>query len=475
MRAASSAIWRSSSVSNAIDWQCTACLGSSQLTLAAAELDDVARGIGRILDGRPVQKIVQPDDTTVMLGLRGGWLLVSADARAGRMHLVDGKPPGTGEAAPAFCMLLRKELMGLPLQSVSAVPGERAAELVFAFQDHVRRLRLFLYGASAQLQLVDGSRVIAHIGPGKRVHAELPPRRENPDTKERRFPRDEPSAAIAAHYASTLEDRERAQIEAQRRAALKKQERLVAALDRDIARVESAADRRKWADLLLAHLHEVPKGAASVTLPDDFTDGAPLDIPLDPARSARDNAAGFYKEHKRLSRARANIEQRRAEAIALRDRLVRGEVVPARGKRQKVPGKSGRVERPPPYREFKSSTGATILVGRGADRNDELTFKVARGSDLWLHTRDYAGAHVVVPTSGRPVDGDTLLDAATLAAHHSQARGESQVDVTYVARKNVRKPPKSAPGSVTHSGGKTIRVRLEADRLKRLLATRSDD
>jgi predicted ribosome quality control (RQC) complex YloA/Tae2 family protein len=402
------------------------------------------------------------------------------------MHLVDGKPPGTGEAAPAFCMLLRKELTGLPLQSVTAVPGERAAELVFAFQDHVRRLRLFLYGASAQLQLVDGERVVAHIGPGKRVHPALPPPRETPATaptsatpataaKERRFSSDAPSAAIAAHYATTLEDRERAAIETQRRAALKKQERLVAALERDIARVESAADRRKWADLLLAHLHEVPKGAKSVTLPDDFSDGSPLAIPLDPARSARDNAARFYKEHKRLSRARANIEQRLADARALRDRLVRGDVVPPRGKRQQAPGKAGRAERPPSYREFKSSTGATILVGRGADRNDELTFKVARGSDLWLHTRDYAGAHVVVPTSGRPVDGDTLLDAATLAAHHSQARGESQVDVTYVPRKNVRKPPKSAPGSVTHSGGKTIRVRMEADRLKRLLATRSDD
>jgi predicted ribosome quality control (RQC) complex YloA/Tae2 family protein len=451
------------------------------LTLAATELDDVAHEIGRLLDGRSVQKVIQPDDTTVLLGLRGGWLLVSADPRAGRMHLVDGKPPGTGEAAPAFCMLLRKELTGLPLQSVTAVAGERAAELVFAFQDHVRRLRLFLYGASAQLQLVDGERVIAHIGPGKRVHAELPPPRpqagpDGPDVKaQRRFPRDEPSAAIAAHYATTLEDRERAQIDAQRRAALKKQERLVAALERDIARVVSAADRRKWADLLLAHLHEVPKGASAVTLPDEFSDGSPLEIPLDPSRSARDNAARFYKEHKRMSRARAAIEQRLADAVALRDRLVRGDVVPPRGKRQQSPGQRGRAERPPPYREFKSSTNATILVGRGADRNDELTFKVARGNDLWLHTRDYAGAHVVVPTSGRPVDGETLLDAATLAAHHSQARGESQVDVTYVPRKNVRKPPKSAPGSVTHSGGKTIRVRLEPERLKRLLASRLED
>ena len=128
-------------------------------------------------------------------------------------------------------------------------------------------------------------------------------------------------------------------------------------------------------------------------------------------------------------------------------------------------------ERPPPYREFRSATGAAILVGRGADRNDELTFKVARGNDLWLHTRDVPGAHVDrAARRAAPIDGETLLDAATLAAHHSNARGEAQVDVVYVARKLVRKPPKSAPGTVTHAGGKTIRVRLEPERLARLLA-----
>ena len=108
------------------------------------------------------------------MGLRGGWLLLSADARAGRMHLVDGKPPGTGEAAPSFCMLLRKELTGLPLRSVRAVPGERAAELVFEYEGHARSLRLLLYGASAQLQLVIEGRVVAAIGPGRKQHGELP-------------------------------------------------------------------------------------------------------------------------------------------------------------------------------------------------------------------------------------------------------------------------------------------------------------
>jgi predicted ribosome quality control (RQC) complex YloA/Tae2 family protein len=446
------------------------------LTLRAAELEDVAREIARTLDGRAVQKIVQPDDATVMLSLRGGWLLLSADARAGRMHLVD-KPPGTGEAAPPFCMLLRKELTGLPLTGVRAIAGERAAELTFAFEGHERALRLLLYGASAQLQLVgDGGRVLAAIGPGKRHPAELPPPRAQADAATRRFASDHPSAAIAAHYAELAGAAARAQAEAQRRAATKKIERLLAALTRDRDRARAAIDKRKHADLLLAHLGQVPRGAASVTLPDDFADGAPLAIALDPSLSARDNAAKLYKEHKRLSRALAGIEQRLADAQARLDKLLRGDfVAEPRKPRGAAAKKRARGERPPPYREFRSSTGVAILVGRGADRNDELTFKVARGTDLWLHTRDVPGSHVIVPLQGKPVDGETLIDAATLAAHHSNARGESQVDVVYVARKLVRKPRKSAPGSVTHSGGKTVRVRLEPERLARLLSSRVDE
>lgn len=446
------------------------------MTLRASELDDVARQIARTLDGRTVQKVIQPDEATVLLGLRGGWLAVSADARAGRMHLLSGKPPGTGEAAPAFCMLLRKELTGRALVAARAVPGERAAELVFARDGERRLLRLFLYGPGAQLQLVgDEGRVLGAIGPGRRTHAELPPPREAPPAP-RRFPADDPSPAIAAHYAAQADEAARAASAAQRRQAAKKLERLVAALERDRDRAAGAADKRKWGDLLLAHLGEVPRGVAEVTLPDDFSDGAPLAIPLDPALSARDNAARFYKEHKRLSRALAGIEQRLADARARLERLERGDFVPPAPRPQR-PSSSGkrRPERPPPYREFRSATGAAILVGRGSDRNDELTFKVARGNDLWLHTRDVPGAHVIVPLSGRPVDGETLLDAATLAAHHSNARGEAQVDVVYLPRKLVRKPPKSAPGLVTHSGGKTLRVRLEPARLSRLLASRVDE
>jgi len=146
--------------------------------------------------------------------------------------------------------------------------------------------------------------------------------------------------------------------------------------------------------------------------------------------------------------------------------------VATKAARRQHAGKPGAATKTTPYHEFRSQAGVAILVGRGAERNDELTFQVARGADLWLHTRDVAGAHVVVVLDGKPVDEQTLLDAATLAAHHSQARDERQVDVGYTLRKHVRRPPKARPGQVTTSALKTLRVRVEPERLQRLLASR---
>ena len=124
-----------------------------------------------------------------------------------------------------------------------------------------------------------------------------------------------------------------------------------------------------------------------------------------------------------------------------------------------------------PYRRFAGSGERAILVGRGADDNDRLTLDHARPHDLWLHARDEAGAHVVVPLErGEACPSELLCDAATLAAHFSQARGQARVDVTYVERRYVRKPRKSPAGQVQLEREKVFRLRLEPDRLARLLA-----
>lgn len=458
------------------------------MTLRPAELLDACHEIARELGGRAVQKVVQPDAHTLYLGFPSRWVVVALDPRHGRVHLVGERPPGTGEAAPAFCMLARKHLVGARLAAVEAVPGERACAFEFLRSDGKHRLIALLYGAGARALLVDESgHTLGAIGPGRATTAELPAPRA--DEQPSRFPREGTSAAIAAHYATVAAashgDQARTQAMATARKAVERLRRREEALLGDLERVRRAADRRRHADLLLAHLAELPRGASEVTLPDDFTDGAPIVIALDPALGPKENVARLYREHQRMARGRASIEARLVETRAERaradralERLVSGELPPpvmaakpsraSERRRQQAPR--------PPYREYRSTSGAAILVGRGAEKNDQLTFHVARGGDVWMHTRDVPGAHVVVPMNGPgPIDPETLLDAATLAVHHSPAREEGQADVTYALRKHVRKPRGVAPGLVTVSSAKTLRVRMEPDRLRRLLASRVED
>jgi predicted ribosome quality control (RQC) complex YloA/Tae2 family protein len=126
-----------------------------------------------------------------------------------------------------------------------------------------------------------------------------------------------------------------------------------------------------------------------------------------------------------------------------------------------------------PYHTFHATNGSTIWVGRSSRDNDALVTRIANPHDLWLHAKNIRGAHVVVPLEkNRSCPAEVLVDAATLAAHFSDARDESTCDVSYVERRHVRKPKKSAPGSVTTQREKVIVVRIEKSRLARLLGSK---
>src|SRR5262249_55537938 len=114
------------------------------------------------------------------------------------------------------------------------------------------------------------------------------------------------SQNVAAHYAAELRAAEEKQLRESAAATLRRRirnlERRERALLDDPARIDQAKQFRKLGDLLLAHAHTLRgRGATLATVPDDFTDGAPLTIPLDPAMDARENAARFYRQHKRLT------------------------------------------------------------------------------------------------------------------------------------------------------------------------------
>jgi predicted ribosome quality control (RQC) complex YloA/Tae2 family protein len=211
-------------------------------------------------------------------------------------------------------------------------------------------------------------------------------------------------------------------------------------------------------------------------------------LSLDPALSPRANMERLYRRYRRIAESAARVESRAAEvrgrlaslqgllaeledadpALARIEREARRHGATPRVAR---PGRRRAEEPPASHRTFRSLAGVPILVGKGAAENDELTVRVARGNDVWLHARGRPGAHVVMklPRGGSP-DQESLLDAAHLAAHFSDARGEAAPEVIYTRAKWVRKTRGAAPGAVTYSQEKAIAVRMEPGRLERLLS-----
>jgi predicted ribosome quality control (RQC) complex YloA/Tae2 family protein len=119
-------------------------------------------------------------------------------------------------------------------------------------------------------------------------------------------------------------------------------------------------------------------------------------------------------------------------------------------------------------RSFLSSDGFEILVGKKAKDNDQLSFKIAKSLDIWMHAADYPGSHVVVRNPNRrEIPPRTLLEAAQLAAFYSQGRTQVKAAVNYTQKKFVNKPRGAAPGLVSLASFKTILVEPQVPDLVR--------
>ncbi len=288
------------------------------------------------------------------------------------------------------------------------------------------------------------------------------------------------------------------------RTELQSYERRHAAISKDYERISSVKTLQKIGRLLMHQSATIATGTTEVVL-DDWEDGGQITIALEPARPARAQADAYFAKAFRFKRSepvvRKRLEDTARTITALRalseqwQALIANDEVgwtafvenaKSQGIRSPITNESpplgvpalpsGRNKNVPPerrvaYHTFFDARGRKILVGRGAKDNDTLTTEIAKPHDLWLHVKNQHGAHVVVPLQkGHNVDPETLADAATLAAHFSDARGETVCEVTYVSKRYVRKPRGSAVGAVTCDHEKVLVLRLEPKRLERLLA-----
>jgi hypothetical protein len=267
-----------------------------------------------------------------------------------------------------------------------------------------------------------------------------------------------------------------------------------AAVEADLARLDDVERLQRVGRLLLAQGDRVPRGAKRAVL-EDWEVGGTVEVLLDPATTAKSQAAGYFQKARRIQRGgavmweRLEVTTRALEAARalLAEVDGEGEVVAAALKawgeraealgvaRAQMAASRGRAKAAPrrPYIEYRGAGERAIYVGRGAADNDRLTTKVARMHDLWMHARGVTGAHVVVPmVKGAECPPALLLDAATLAVHHSDARGADFAEVTWAERRYVRKPKGSPAGRVVVDREKVLALGANPERLRRLLAAR---
>jgi predicted ribosome quality control (RQC) complex YloA/Tae2 family protein len=267
------------------------------------------------------------------------------------------------------------------------------------------------------------------------------------------------------------------------RARLKRSGRTLEKVRAEAARGPEAEEHRRVGELLTQNLHRLRRGATEVTLTAYTETGMEEGrVKLDPKRTPKEEADWHFHQYRRLMRGVVHARQREAELArevahaeeALKqlesldeDSLLAQAEVLQQGAAEEGPPEAR------PFKEYVGHGGQRIWVGKGGEDNDTLTFKVARPYHLWLHARGLPGSHVVVPLEkGMEVPQEVLLDAAHLALHHSGAKGEPRGEVSYVPVKFVRKVKGAAPGQVQFTREKTFMVRMEPERLERLLKTR---
>lgn len=267
-----------------------------------------------------------------------------------------------------------------------------------------------------------------------------------------------------------------------------RQQRKLAAQREELRRTEGREDIRHQAELVTANIYRLRRGDRSLECEDYYDPACPVvHIELDPLKTPQQNAAALYKEYNKLKAAEQHLTVLTREGERQLDYLnsvldeleraetdrdlsdIRRELTETGYIRARKGGKAERVKPQSPMK-FVSDDGLEILAGRSNAQNDELTLKLARRTDYWLHTQRVHGSHVIIRCEGEEPPPRTLEQAAGIAAYYSQARGAGKVQVDYTMVRNVRKPSGALPGKVIYTDHKTMLAESDgalAERLKR--------
>jgi predicted ribosome quality control (RQC) complex YloA/Tae2 family protein len=265
-----------------------------------------------------------------------------------------------------------------------------------------------------------------------------------------------------------------------------RQQRKLNAQYEELKKSEDRDSVRKTAELITANLYKLKKGDSVLHCQDYYEPDCPeIEIRLDPLKTPQQNAAVMFKDYNKRKAASEHLTKLIAEGEAKLDYLnsvleligaaesekdladLRHELVDTGYIKAAAGKKREKVKAQAPLR-FLSSDGREILVGRSNLQNDELTTKLGRRTDYWLHTQKIHGSHVLIRCEGEEPSETCIQEAAVIAAWYSQGRGGGKIPVDYTMLRFVRKPSGSLPGKVIYTDYKTIMVESDEELVNRL-------
>lgn len=274
-------------------------------------------------------------------------------------------------------------------------------------------------------------------------------------------------------------------------ATLKKYEKRLENIDNKLSECNNMDKFRLYGELITSNLYRIPnRNVNSIEVENYYDNNSPITIPLDQKYLPSYNAKRYFKKYNKLKNALAIVNVQKDETIrdidyiesviyeldnaksiddleAIYDEISENSLFSDKLKVKSSSKKSSNKKAKPMTKNKLTSfnplkyviDGYTVLVGRNNKENDYLTCKFANKNDIWFHTKDIHGSHVILKTNPNEiVPDDVLFEVAKLAAKHSKAKNSSHIPVDFCKVSFVKKPSGSKPGYVIYSNNKTLYV-----------------
>ena len=264
-----------------------------------------------------------------------------------------------------------------------------------------------------------------------------------------------------------------------------KHKKKLAALEQDLAHAENAEEQRMLADTIMANIYQLRKGQTQAELVNIY-DGESVTVQLSPILSPTENAQAYYKRYNKYKRAQSEVALQitateemlqylasldsslltatsKSEIEEIRQEMIAADLIKVVGKKKK-----SALQKSQPL-HIRLSEDTDLYIGKNNRQNDYVTFSIGGPRDLWFHTKDIPGSHIILKTTLPEAREEDIALAVELAAYFSKARDGSSVPVDCVQRRYVKKPSGSKPGFVIFTNQKTYYATPDAQKLEKYL------